>query len=132
MANDGFWHLWITPGWCSTSQSCVRFGRPWPSENRRAVPRGHLHRATISCPPPSVWGKRDKKGGPARGSKRTFVRFVSAFDPSPAQTCAGFWDETDSARTSGTRALVLPWPACRWEKPTTPPPHGHLAPFPPN
>jgi len=35
-------------------------------------------------------GKTNEPDGPARGLKRTFVCFLSAFDPSPAQVCAVF------------------------------------------
>src|SRR3954463_13807990 len=91
---------------------------------------GQLHRATLSCPPPSVWGKRDKKGGPARGSKRTFVRFVSAFDPSPAQTCAGFGVKRTARGRAGRARLSSPGPPVGGRNQKTP--DGHLAPFPPN
>ena len=71
---------------------------------------GQLHRATPSCPAPSVWGKTDKPGGPARGSKRTFVRFVSAFDPSAAQVCAAFGVKRTPRGRAGRLRVSSPGP----------------------
>ena len=71
---------------------------------------GQLHRATPSCPAPSVWCKRDKSDGPARGSKRTFVRFLFAFNPSPAQLCADFGVKRTTRGRAGRLRVSSPGP----------------------
>ena len=62
---------------------------------------GQLHRATLSCPASSVWGKTDKGDGPARDGTDLSYPFCVRADPFRAQTCAGF----GSRRTPNGRAL---------------------------
>ena len=71
---------------------------------------GQLHRATLSCLPPLVCDKRDKRDGPTRGRKRTFVRFVSAFNPSAAQVCAAFRVKRTPRERAGRRRVSSPGP----------------------